>query len=464
MPCAIEAVASGARVLVVEQAERPGGTLHVSLGQLSGAGTRLQRERGIEDSVDEHLRDIDRISRGTARREILKRTVPNQGATIDWLMDNGFEMAPECPAILHLHEAYGIARTYWGIDGGLSVLKTVIPLFDEAIGRPNAEILYRHRAVSLITEDLGVVGVRIADVETGAEQEVNAKAVVLASGGYGANAALFARLTNGRPLVTAAMPTSTGSGLEMAEDIGAEIVGAELFLPTYAGVVSEPDGSRIVWRQMPSLTPQVRQPWELHLAPDGSRFVREDDPSVDAREHALNAIHDLTFWCVFDEAILAKAPPLLPGWSDAELEAAWSTHPSFVSAASLDELAAKTGMSPDEARQSISVYNAAAEGRAADPTGRVHCPQPITGPAFRAIRMHGIILKTPAGLSVDDQLRVRRADGRAIDGLYAVGEAIGGSTLSGRGFVSGMSVTPALTLGRWLGQSLGSRFRAEEAR
>ena len=98
---------------------------------------------------------------------------------------------------------------------------------------------------------------------------MNAKAVVLASGGYGANAALFARLTNGRPLVTAAMPTSTGSGLEMAEDIGAEIVGAELFLPTYAGVVSEPDGSRIVWRQMPSLTPQVRQPWELHLAPDG---------------------------------------------------------------------------------------------------------------------------------------------------------------------------------------------------
>ena len=69
MPCAIEAVAAGARVLVIEQASQIGGTLHVSLGQLSGAGTRLQAEHGISDTARAHLDDIHRINRGTGRSD-----------------------------------------------------------------------------------------------------------------------------------------------------------------------------------------------------------------------------------------------------------------------------------------------------------------------------------------------------------------------------------------------------------
>ena len=69
--------------------------------------------------------------------------------------------------------------------------------------------------------------------------------------------------------------------------------------------------------------------------------------------------------------------------------------------------------------------------------------------------MHGMVLKTAAGLAVDEALRVLDPDGWPIPGLYAVGEAIGGGTLSGNAFVGGMSVTPALGFGRWLGQSLG---------
>ncbi|MEW5424915.1 FAD-dependent oxidoreductase [Amorphus sp. 3PC139-8] len=464
MPCAIEAVATGARVLVIEQADAPGGTLHVSLGQLSGAGSKLQAAHGIEDSAEAHLADIDRINRGTGRADVLRRTVPAQGDTIDWLMENGFAMDPACPAILHLHEAYRVARTYWGVEGGISVLKAVRPLFERAMAEPNAEIRYATRAVSLLTDGSGAVtGLRLADRETGSETEIAASSVVLATGGYGANAELFARLTGGRPLVTAAMETSTGTGLEMAEAVGARIVGEDLFLPTYAGVVSEPGGNRIVWRQMPSLTPQVRQPWELHLAPDGRRFVREDDPSVDAREHALENLPALSFWCVFDEAILAAAPPLLPGWTEKELALAWAgKRPDFVAADGIDDLAAKTGMAADNLREALADYAAACTGEMVDPMRRVHCPMPIRGPAFRAVKMHGIVLKTAAGLDIDDTMRVRRAEGGVIDGLYAVGEAIGGSTLSGKGFVSGMSVTPALTLGRWLGHTLGRTLASKE--
>lgn len=463
MPCAIEAVEAGARVLVVEQEPRYGGTLHVSLGQMSGAGSRLQAERGIVDDARTHLDDIVRINRDTGRADILRRTLPMQGSTIDWLMDLGFEMDPACPAILHLHEAYRTARTYWGVDGGLSILKAVAPLFDRAMAAPNAELRFATRASRLLTDDrCAVRGVALETADGKPLGEVAARAVILATGGYGANAGLFARLTDGRPLYTAAMPGSTGAGIEMAMAAGAGLVGHDLFLPTYAGIVSRPGDNRIVWRQMPSLTPQVRLPWELHLDPTGRRFVREDDESVDAREHALNALPALTFWCVFDDAILEAAPPLLPGWTAEELRDAWESHPSFVVAEAVDTLADATGMDVEALRDSLTAYADACRGVAPDPMGRRHCPLPIGGPRFRAVKMHGIVLKTPAGIHVNDAMEACRADGEPIPGLYAVGEAIGGSTLSGKGFVSGMSVTPALTLGRWLGRTLGAKLTARE--
>lgn len=455
MPCAIEAVAAGARVLVVEQADRPGGTLHVSLGQLSGAGSRLQRDRGIADTPAEHLADIDRINRGTGRADLLRRSVAGQGATIDWLMDNGFDMDPACPAILHLHEAYLKARTYWGVEGGISVLKVLKPLLAAAMAQPNAEIRYGTRLVGLVQGTDGrVEGVRLSGPE--GEQIVSAPAVVLATGGYGGNPDLFARLTGGRRLVTAAMPTSTGQGIELALAAGADLSCPDMFLPTYAAVAPPPGTTFIEWRQMPSLTPQVRQPWELHLDPTGARFVREDDDSVDRREHALNALPDLSFWCVFDAAAEAAAPPLLPGWTAGELAAAWAGHPSFVRAGSLEALAKATGMDGAKLAASVFAYNRGVATGSPDPMGRTHRPQALSGPDWRAIRLHGMVLKTPSGIRVDDSLRALRPDGTAIAGLYAVGECIGGSTLSGLGFVSGMSVTPSLTLGRWLGKTLAA--------
>ncbi|MEM8854458.1 MAG: FAD-dependent oxidoreductase [Pseudomonadota bacterium] len=465
MPLAIEAVARGANVLVVEQAARVGGTLHVSLGQMSGAGTRLQSDRGIVDSADDHLADIARINRGTGRADLLARTVPRQGETIDWLMDNGFDMAPECPAILHLHEAYRTARTYWGREGGLSVLKAITPLFEAAMASPRAQLRLGTRAEALIKGAGGeVVGARLRNLATGTTEEVRANHVVLASGGYGASPSLFARFTGGHRLVTAAPETSTGTGLEMAEAIGGRLVGAHKFLPTYAAV-APPDGTaHVAWRQVPSLTPQVRLPYEVHLDRNGRRFVREDHDSVDARENALNALPDLSFWCVFDTRVELSAPPLLPGWTARELAEAWRTHPSFVAADGLEALATATGMAQGALTDSLAAYNSAIATGKPDPMGRTHRPLAIEGPSYRAILMHGMVLKTPAGLDVDDDLVVRGEDGHPIKGLYAVGEAMGGAALSGKGFVSGMSVTPALTLGRWLGGRLGeaARQRAQE--
>jgi fumarate reductase flavoprotein subunit len=458
IPAAIEAAQAGARVVLIEQSDRVGGTLHISAAQMSGAGTRLQRERGITDTPQAHLDDAIRISRGTCDAALVAKAAELGGATIDWLMELGFDMDPVCPAILHFHEAYRTQRTYWGRDGGRSVLRVLLPLLDAAMSRPNATLLLRTEAASLLRDASGAVtGLRLRQSADGAVSELLADAVVLASGGYAGNPELFARLTDGASLYTPALSIASGTCIEMAEAIGARIRGGEHFIPTFAGIEEADGKGRVLWDHLPSLTPQVRQPWEIYVGPDGRRFVREDVDSVDTRERALMRLPGLTFWTIFDDASFRDSPPLLPGWRADELAEAWASSPSFAAADTIEELARRGGIDPAGLAMSVQQYNAAISNRAADPLGRVHRPCGIAVPPYRAIRMHGIVLKTPAGLAVNTELNVLNGDGAPIPNLYAIGEAIGGATLSGDSFVGGMSVTPALSFGRWLGRELGRR-------
>ena len=94
LPLAIRAAERGARVLQLEADLRIGGTLHWSSGQISAAGTRLQKAQGIEDSPDEHYRDAQRIAHGKIDPVVLRLFVDHAAATIDWLMDLGFQPAP----------------------------------------------------------------------------------------------------------------------------------------------------------------------------------------------------------------------------------------------------------------------------------------------------------------------------------------------------------------------------------
>ena len=71
-------------------------------------------------------------------------------------------------------------------------------------------------------------------------------------------------------------------------------------------------------------------------------------------------------------------------------------------------------------------------------------------------------MKTYGGLAVDPSLRVLRRNDVPIGNLYAAGEVVGGGLLTGNSFCGGMSVTPALTFGRMLGDRI-LRWRRNEA-
>ena len=160
IPTAIFAGQRGARVLLIEADSRIGGTLHWSSGQMTAAGTKLQKSLGIEDHPDWHFEDCQRILGGTMNETLGRLAIDNAAVTFDWLMDIGFEPIPETPVAGWGHEPHRVRRYAWGENGGLSVLEVMEPLLDIEIGRGNVTLSLETRLTDLVVEEGAVVGVR----------------------------------------------------------------------------------------------------------------------------------------------------------------------------------------------------------------------------------------------------------------------------------------------------------------
>ncbi|GIW08461.1 MAG: flavocytochrome c [Dehalococcoidia bacterium] len=455
---AYSAAEAGARVLLLEKTDRIGGTLYISSGMFSAGGTKRQRERGIEDSPDEHFADIIRISRDTVNRELVRRYVDIAPALVDWLQDNGFEFEESCPVIIYGHEPYSKPRTYWGAENGRSLLKLFKRLLEPYFASGQVRVVLNAPAEQLVMEDDRVVGV------VAGGREYRAPAVVLTTGGYANSPELFARFTGGRRLVSIGNLASTGDGIVLGEQVGAQIVGSQYFLPTFGGI-EDPDQPGRVYASGPDewdinarLVPQTRLPWEIWVNQHGERFIREDEESVDNRERVLLQQPDMRFWVVFDDRILDESPPLILRWPAEELRAKAKEGRFVLAAETLADLAAKMDVPAAALERTVNAYNAALERGAPDPLGRAHRPLPIVQPPFYAIKQQGIVLRTWTGLRADRELRIVRPDGTPIAGLYGAGEVLGAATFSGDSFCGGMSIGPALAFGRELGKRLAQQL------
>jgi fumarate reductase flavoprotein subunit len=233
---------------------------------------------------------------------------------------------------------------------------------------------------------------------------------------------------------------------------GGYLRGRQNYLSNFGGVMADASVPSAV-EVRPNHYPERRQPWEIYVNANGRRFVREDIPSVDAREHALLDQPDLRYWIVFDEAIRTQSPPLFEGWSPGKLLEAFDDHDMFYRSDTLADLASRAGIGADNLVRTVARFNQGVlTGQ--DLFGRRHNPLAIVKPPFYAIRVQGYSSTSTVGLAVDPQLRVIRQDGTPIPNLYAAGELLGSGQTMGRAACGGMMITPALTFGRMLGQRL----------
>ncbi len=459
---AVHAAAQGARVRLIEKQDTLGGMLHIASGEFSGAGSRRQAARGIEDSPQRHFEEVRRLSHDRVDADLAWLSVRHQGETVDWLDDHGFAFHEDCPGLIHGHEVYEVPRTYWGQDHGRSVLEVLERELTAHVRAGRAQVHTATTVRSLAIEDGRVVGVEVSSGE--GDHTIRADAVVLATGGYDANVELRNRFLPEHccAVLVGCLDHATGDGLLMAEDAGAAVSSDGVFLPVM-GMIPDParPGHAVDYREAYiEMAPAYREPLEIWVNLDGRRFVPEDTRSPELRERALMAQPSSTMHIIFDAGALAAAPtglirnPAGP-WEPERFAEVCRTSPWVTRADSLEALARALGIDPGALVATVGDYHTAIE-TGHDPIGRANLPRRLDQPPFYAITTVAASILSRDGLAVDTDLRVLDRMGSPIAGLYAVGEVLGNNKFAGDNYVGGMSITPALTLGRLLGERVGA--------
>ncbi|MDE0128470.1 MAG: FAD-dependent oxidoreductase [Gammaproteobacteria bacterium] len=453
LPAAIHASRRGASVLMLEAADKLGGTLNMAMGQVSAGGTRLQDDQGIVDSPDRHFEDIMEITFGEADPEIVRRTVDLAPDTLNWLLDQGLVPLPGHPVTGAApgRAGYSVPRYFWAEEAGRAILKVVLEELDREMPQGNIAIRTNTRVTGLLTSDSGAVeGVRAESNDR--EWTFRGRHILLTNGGYAMNPDMFELLTGYPAYAAGSWPHSLGDGLDLAVSVGGWLRGQHLHRAGTGSILTGAEFPARVYARFTTV-PQQRLPWEIWVNDSGQRFIREDEPLVRPRARAVLALPRLRYVIVFDENIFTSAPPGLPQFSREEFLAHCENHPMFARAGSLAELAAAAEVDAAGLTQTVRDYNDAV-GSGADPLGREHLPAPIAEPPFYAITHLGSSATSSTGVAVNDAHQVLRGNQEPVPGLYAAGEVLGSGATLGSTFAPGMLLTPALSVGRWLGMTL----------
>jgi flavocytochrome c len=463
MPCAIRAAQRGLKVLVLEKDSSAGGTLHITAGHLSAGGTRRQKTLGISDSTEQHWQDVQRISHNTADETIARKAVELAPGTVDWLEELGYRFHPKAPLIIYGHEAYNVPRTYFGeadyaggpiVQPGKAVLRALLPVFEQLVADKKITLHTNHRLIQLHHE-----GNHITSIETehnGNKYTFTAKSYVLATGGYASNKVFFEEQHPGLNLISTARHTSTGDGTQAAMAIGGVFYNTDKHIFTLGGVEAAPGSGRAdFWQAWARVSnSHDRKPREIYVNQQGQRFMNEYDFTVDERERAVLQQPGHCFYALFDEAALQDGACIVVQWDAQQLRAEAATQKCCWSADSIKELADAINLPAENLSVTVNQYNEAVARQHSDAFGRTLLTHPLQHPPYYALKIHAYSLISFGGLQVNEQLQVMHQSGKPFANLYAAGEILGAGTTSGNAFCGGMLLTPALSFGKWLGETL----------
>lgn len=418
---ALAARREGARVLLIEATEAVGGNAARSTGYLAFCDTAMQREAGIQDSVDAFLDDMDaEVERQRERygvcfdRELAREFAERSSATYDFLVGLGFGFT----RFVRRPQLQRTDRLIAMDD--VSKFRT---LFTAALTDAGVQLWTNARARRLLAEAGAVSGIEVERAE--ATVTVTAQAVVLATGGYHGNHELRRRYTTEALSVAPfyGLQTTQGDGHLMAQAVGADLLNMPMIPPLVMV------GSGFV---------------EAAIAVDrtGSRFHNEPGPYDDRVTAVLQHPIGTTFYVYDDETARSK------DWLIAEMPG------QTLTADTAAELADLIGCPPDGLEETIERWNATVRRGRDEEFGRVVFPPDKRG--IRTAPLHAkpcvVGVGFPGGgTRVTTAMQVVDVMGHPIEGLYAAGDTVGGikPTVS----LGGMLITPALTLGDLAGRA-----------
>ncbi len=423
LAAAIEAADAGASVALLEKLPMVGGSTVLSGGIVYATGSRIQREAGVEDSVDALVAYWSDRADGVNDPDFLRFVAERSGGTIDWLEELGVAFPTLTTA-----GTSPVLRAHTPANHGADLVNP-LKARAESLG---VEIFTRTAAQELLTDDGRVTGVRAVDSDD-TDLRFEAGAVVLATGGFDRNPDLvqeYAPVAEGT--TTFVGSGNTGDGLTMALDLGADVV-------SHGGVI----GFRAVENEPAYTTDICMLMWMpyMYVNTDGERFVNEaiDYPLFFER---LIEQEDQVSYLIFDGKTYVET-------LDDAVEKG-----SAVRADTLAELAQQAGIDPEGLEASVARYNDMIDAGVDEDFGKPLAGQPtIDTPTYYALRIVPATLGTMSGIKVDLDTHVIDTDGNAIPGLYAAGEVANGSFFNTVYPASGTSIQMSLTFGRVAGRN-----------
>lgn len=465
LAAAIEARSAGIRTILIEKNPELGGTTAWSIGSFTATGTPQQQKAGIDDSTDAHFADMPKFAGPDADHDnpALRRLfVDNANDTLRWLMSMGVEFFGPMPEPPHskprMHNVLPNSRAY-------------IRLLGAEAKQTGVDIRCGIRATRFLLDGERVTG--IAGEGPDGKVEISARAVVLASGDYAANADLKAKyISEAVSRVDAMNPTATGDGHEMAFPLGARVLNGDMlsgpnlrFIPPPRETIDRRlPPSRLVTRIMKlaltHLPAKLLNPFvlrftttsmapELDLFRNGALLVNKLGARIDAAPPQLGLRiaeqPDKIGYVILDSALAAKYsawPDFIataPGVAYAYFDDFRRTRPDiFHKADSIAGLAQRLNMESTVLEEAISAHNA---GDAAHSL--------TTGPFYALGPAKSYIVLTDGGLAVDENLALLGHGDRPIPGLWAAGSAgQGGLILKGHGHHIGWAFTSGRIAGR----------------
>ena len=449
MTAGIYAAEGGADVLVLEKMATVGGAGAISSGATDSYGSTFAKEKSVEDSADKLKADMMTAGHNYNQEDLVDLFIANSGETFDWLVSLGVAYGDPTPS-----EEHSVNRVFLAQGSGVSITNAIEKKCEEA----GVEILMQTRATELLTEDGRVTGV-LAESSDGTEYEIDADAVVLATGGYGANRDLLTDALAAVPYYGAAC--STGDGHIMAQNVGAELVHMD-FGKVYPGGWEYEDGKAKISLGYTLLA--VQQEGAIIVNSDGVRTFREGGlnyefkNSIRSDKNNVNyLVLDAAAFEVWKNAVNSKARGNLGSEEDIEnaVAANGASKPIIYHADTLEEVAALAGMDGDALKATVERWNGfVAQGKDED-FGRTTLPRGIGEGPYYLIAEKTRFATTLGGVVINTNFEVHIAAGDTIPGLYAIGEIAFG--VNGDDTIQGTPLTWAISSGRLLGQQLTAK-------
>ncbi len=387
--------------------------------------------QGYFDSVE--LMELDTMIGGKGKNnpELVKALAENSADAIEWLASIGAEVknvgAFGGASVKRIHRPVNA-------DGKVTAVGAyIVPILEKNLQDRNVQFLFDTTANEIIMKDGKAVGIK-ATGKDGHKVTINAKSVVIATGGFGANAEMVEKYKPElKGFATTNAEGAQGQGIDMATAAGAATVDMDQ-IQIHPTVHIEEDGNAHL------ITEGLRGDGAILVNAEGKRFYDEVS-TRDKVSAAIIAQPEKSAWLVVDQSMVDKSAVI----------AGYIKSGYTVTGATYEELAKAMGVDETTFVSTMNTWNQAVEAKSDAEFNRTSFANPLTAAPYYAIKITPAVHHTMGGIVINPKAEVLNEKGEVISGLFAAGEVTGG--VHGANRLGGNAVADFTVFGRIAGQS-----------